>query len=160
MAGGINEFVGQFNGGGARPNRFEVTLGGGGANTHFFCKAASLPASTMGKCEVPYMSRVVVYEGDRTFADWTVTVYNDLDFGVRDSLIQFMENRNGHEDNAGRHVYIEDTEVRQLSRQNIVRKTYKFTNLIITEVGEIALAWDSNDQVEEFEVTMAYNYWT
>ena len=81
MAGAINEFVSAFTGGGARPNRFEVTLGGSGmgGQAKFYCKAASLPASTIGKCEVPYMSRVVVFQGDRTFADWTVTVYNDTD---------------------------------------------------------------------------------
>ena len=47
---------------------------GNSNNRQFFIKAAQLPASTIGFIEVPYKGRKVKRPGDRTFAEWTLTV--------------------------------------------------------------------------------------
>ena len=39
------------------------------------------------------------------------------------------------------------------------KSSYKFYNMWPTELSEIALDW-SNDAVEEYTVTWAYDYWT
>ena len=37
--------------------------------------------------------------------------------------------------------------------------TYRFYGLFPTELGAIELSWDANDQIEEYTVTFAYDYW-
>ena len=71
---------------GARPNLFRIYFGGGlsaasvgkdGA-VSLLCKAGSLPGSTMGVIEVPMGGgRRYKLAGDRTYAEWTVTIMND-----------------------------------------------------------------------------------
>ena len=39
-------------------------------------------------------------------------------------------------------------------------KEYKFIDAYPTEVSAIELNFDTNNQVEEFTVTLIYNYWT
>ena len=87
-------------GGGARPALFEIYLSipdGVGADAEsadkfrFTCRAAQLPAATVGSIEIPYFGRKIKFAGDRTFTDWTVTVMNDEDFLVR-SMIEKWSN--------------------------------------------------------------------
>ena len=35
----------------------------------------------------------------------------------------------------------------------------KFVGIFPTELGAVELAWDSNDQIEEFTCTFAYDFW-
>ena len=39
-------------------------------------------------------------------------------------------------------------------------QTYDFVNIFPVNMSEIALAWDSNDAIEEFTIEFAYDYWT
>ena len=39
-------------------------------------------------------------------------------------------------------------------------QTYSFVNIFPVNMSEIALAWDSNDAIEEFTIEFAYDYWT
>jgi hypothetical protein len=91
----IADFKAQMTGGGARPNQFRVELifpsyvvAGilASAQAQFLCKAAQLPASTIENIPVQYRGRAVNFAGERTFAPWTVTVYNDTNFNVRNAM--------------------------------------------------------------------------
>ena len=47
-------------------------------NAKILCKAAAVPGFTVGTIEVPFRAgRRIKIPGDRTFADWTVTIIND-----------------------------------------------------------------------------------
>ena len=76
--------------GGARASLFEFVLSpplvlsvNASVPLRFTCRASSIPASTVGQIEVPYFGRTIKLSGDRTFADWNVTIMNDEDFSVR-----------------------------------------------------------------------------
>ena len=76
----ISSFAGQFLKGGIRPHLFEVngTIGPfSDEKIPFLVKAAQLPASTLGLIEVPYRGRKIKVPGDRTFAEWQITVLAD-----------------------------------------------------------------------------------
>ena len=60
----------------------------------FVCRAAQLPSSTIGVVEVPFRGRMLKIAGDRTFAEWTVTIMNDEDFLVRNAMEQWMASIN------------------------------------------------------------------
>jgi len=166
MAIGINEFIANFQGGGARPNLYRISFTKFMDNpqkTSFMCKAASLPPSTMGVADVSYMGRKIKIAGDKTFEPWTVTIYEDTDFVSKSSFERWSALMNTHESNVGStnpNDYYSDIIVEQLDRDGgKVLYTYTIKNAFPTEVGEISLGYAENDTVEEFQVTFEYNYW-
>ena len=163
MAFNISNFTSNFSGDGARPNLFEVDITRIGQNFSFLCKAAQLPGSTIGLVEVPYFGRNVKFAGNRTFAEWTVTVLNDEDFAVRNALEILMQDINSHEENLAAVLadgYQFDALVKQYSKVGDIIKTYEFKGMFPTDISPIELDWGSNDTIEEYQVTFAYQYWT
>src|SRR6056300_908973 len=104
---GVDDFKSKLVGGGARPNLFKVTCNfpgyaqGDVELTSFMCKAAQLPASVLTNIEVPFRGRKLNMAGDRSFEPWTITVYNDIDFGVRDAFERWSNGINAHSANTG-----------------------------------------------------------
>ena len=86
----ISDFAGKFLKGGIRPSLFAVQgnfpFFGQDASAPLLIKAAQLPASTLGTIEVPYRGRKIKVPGDRTFAEWQITVLADGDFQLRDKF--------------------------------------------------------------------------
>lgn len=168
----ISDFKAQLIGGGARANQFRVELAfptfvaAGpvvGVKTQFLCKAAQLPASTVENVPLQYRGRAVNIAGERTFAPWTITVYNDTDFAIRNAMenwsngIQNLTTTNGR---VNPRDYQVDLLVHQLDRNGAIVKTYRFVDAYPTEIGAIALDFDSANTVETFDITFQYNYWT
>ena len=65
----------------------------------FLVKAAQLPASTIGLIEVPYRGRKIKVPGDRTFAEWTITVLADGDFDLRNKFEAWSNRIQTHRSN-------------------------------------------------------------
>ena len=90
----INDFKAKLAGGGARNNQFKVTMpfpgysqvGGEIEELAFLCKATQLPAMTIPSFTVPFRGRQIKIAGDRTYADWTITVLNDTNFKLRNAF--------------------------------------------------------------------------
>jgi hypothetical protein len=165
---GVDDFKSKLRGGGARPNLFKATLnfpayaGGDVELASFLCKTAALPVSEMALVNVPFRGRQLKIAGDRTFANWTVTVINDTDFNVRDAMERWMNGINAHAANTGLSNpvdYEADLSVDQLDRNGDVLKTYNFRGCFPVNIGEIALSYETNDAIEEFTVEFAIQYW-
>jgi len=152
----------------ARSNKFEVLMGFPvgitGTDTlrdfPLLCKAAQLPPSTLGIIEVPYQGRIVKMAGDRTFEEWTISILNDENFKIRDAFEAWSNAINSHE---GNERLLQDpygtATVSQLSMNGGVVKTYRLVNVFPTQIAAIELDTSSNDQIQEFQVTLAYDYW-
>ena len=166
----VNDFVNRLSGGGARANQFKVTVTGGfmgGAASSamtFLCRTSALPAMTVGEVPVPYRGRTVYVAGDRTYADWTVTVFNDNDWLVRGALESWSSGINNiGSSTAGAQPpssYYGEGQVQQLDRSENVIRTATIHGLWPTNVAEIALAYETNDVIEEFDCTFRFNYMT
>lgn len=173
MAFSVNEFRSQMAGDGARPNLFEVSMpfpgfsapGNAQSKLTFMCKTAQLPGSTVGIVPVQYFGRELKFAGNRTFADWTITVINDEDFSVRNAFERWMNGLNSHTLNIRSPAalaplgYTVDGEVFQYGKNGNILKKYKFVGLFPTDVTPIDVDWGSNDTIEEFSVTLAYQWW-
>ena len=170
MAFNITGFQGQLSGGGARPNLFQVTIDnpvdrGSFIKTSFMVQAAQIPEATLGQATVNYFGRQVKLAGNRTFPDWTVTIMNDEDFQVRDGMERWSNAINGLESNlrspalATTSQYKTNATVTQFSKTGAPIRTYNFVGIFPTTVAAIDLDWGTNDAVEEFQVTFAYDYW-
>lgn len=180
MTFSIDQFKSALALGGARPNLFEVQItfnSGNGDITNGLLKvpvmvrAASIPAETTGAFPVPYFGRQIKFPGDRTFDDWQVTVINDEDFAVRQAFEQWSQLINSHEPNisalrpglgttGSSTGYKANAVVKQYSKMggNPIA-TYQFVGLFPVMISEIQLDWGANDQLEEFGVVFAYDYW-
>jgi len=190
----LSAFKTALAGGGARPNLFEVSIPsfptalttGSGSDTSdpwssyaenfkFMCKAAQLPASTVAPINVPFRGRVLKVAGDRTFAEWTVTVINDEDFTLRTAFEKWGDIMTNLIDNTGvtnPSSYMTNGFVKQLGRGNSafstkntpgnvsVLRTYKFYDIWPSDISAIELSYDNSDQIEEFQVTFQVQYFT
>ena len=165
---GVDDFKSKLRGGGARPNLFKATVnfpayaGGDVELTSFLCKSAALPASTIAALAVPFRGRTLQMAGDRSFAPWTPTIINDTDFSVRNAMERWMNGMNGHSTNTGLTNpvdYQADLIVEQLDRDGTTLKTYNFRGCFPTEIAAIDLAYETNDQIEDFGVTFQIQYW-
>ena len=183
----ITNFRDRLIGGGARPNMFEVNitlpeqvqgLGDINQDMRFLVKAAEIPAANIGNIPVPFRGRVLPVAGDRTFDPWTVTIINDAQFNIRDAMEQWSNLINDLQFDVGDinpFDYQTKAEVFQLSRQDtgtgagsaskgsrIIQtlRTYNFEGIYPNAVSSIPLDYGATDQIEEFQVTFNYLYWT
>lgn len=170
----IDEFIGRgLTEGGARPSLFQVTLNfppgfsfvqGAEEKFRFTCRATSIPASTIGQVDVPYFGRTIKLAGDRTFADWNVTVMNDEDYSVRNafeawhnSINSIVTNNKAREGDIYKSL---SADVEHFSKHNErTIKKYVFVNIFPVNIAEMNMDWDSTNQIQTFGVTFAYDYW-
>ena len=161
----VNNFKSRLIGEGARNTLFDVKItwpGGELPDLEFLCKAASLPASTIGMIEVPYFGRKIKVAGDRTFADWTTTIINLEDFIIRDELVAWMNGINSHVGNVKTDMAYKDAvaTITQYNKEDTVKKTYTMVNIWPAEVAAIDVDWNNTDTIEDFTVTWHYDWWT
>jgi hypothetical protein len=174
MAFNVAEFRANMIGDGARPNLFSVSLTfptiaqnsvAAGQKVTFMAKTAQLPGSTVGTVPVYYFGRELKFAGNRTFADWTLTIINDEDFTIRNSIESWMNAINSHASNVrntaalGTSGYTVDATVTQYGKTGGELKKYKFVGLFPVDLAPIDLDWGSNDAIEEYQTTFAYQWW-
>ena len=170
MAFNIQEIRSQLVLGGARASLFQVQIanpanGAGDIKVPFMVKAAAIPASTLGSIEVPYFGRKIKVAGDRTFAEWSVTIINDEDFLIRNAMEQWMNSINSHAGNirefgsASPLLYKSNAQITQFSKTGVPIREYTYNGMFPTEVSAIEMAWETTDAIEEFTVTFQYDFW-
>ena len=167
----ITGFKSKLAGGGTRPNLFEVEIAfpeqlaidnDVKEKSRFLVKAAALPASNITPVEVNFRGRILKIAGERTFDTWTVTVINDLDFGIRSAFEKCMNLINKMEDATGTvnpADYQPDAYVHQLDRDGSTLRTYKFHDVFPTNISQIDLSYETVDAIEEFTVEMQVQWW-
>ena len=178
----IVDFKQKLTGGGARSNLFEVeieypteinvTTGAEGPKEFgkFMIKAAEIPASNLGNIPVPFRGRVLPIAGDRTFDPWTVTIINDTNFRIREAMEVWSNSINDLQTSQGLINpvdYQTSAKVKQLSRQGgvdpgdiTVLREYRFEGIYPNVVSEIGLDYGATDQIEEFQVTFNYLFYS
>jgi len=165
----INDFKAKLAGGGARNNQFKVTMpfpgyaqvGGEIEDLAFLCTATSIPAMTIGQVVVPFRGRQIKIAGDRTFATWSVTVLNDTNFKLRNAFERWQNGINNMTDGEGLTNPVDyqvDVFVDQLDRNGNTLKSYTLRGAYPTELASIPLNYETNDAIEDFDVTFQYQY--
>ena len=165
----INDFKATLKGGGARANQFQVTMpfpgfaavGGETRTMSYLCQATNLPGMTLGEVDIKFRGRSLYIAGDRTFENWTTTVMNDTDFMLRNAFERWMNSINAMSDNSGLENpsdYMVDAFVDQLDRAGQVIKSYTCRGLWPLTIGNIDVAYETNDAIETFDVTYLYQF--
>ena len=131
----------------------------------FKARASSLPGDSISSVTVPYFGREIKVAGTRTFPDWSFTVINDENFLIRNNLELWMSALNAHVANvrnpavATMASYQADALVNQYAKTGEIIKQYRIVGAFPTDVAAIDLDWAAGDQIEEFSVTFAYQWW-
>jgi hypothetical protein len=174
MAFNVAEFRANLVGDGARPNLFQVSLSfptfspdavNSAQALTFLAKSAQLPGSTVGTVPLYYFGRELKLAGNRNFADWTLTIINDENFKVRRAFEGWMNGMNSHAGNVrnpqaqGATSYSVDAKVDQFDKVGNIIKSYKFIGAFPVDLSPIDLDWGANDTIEDFTVTLAYQWW-
>ena len=138
-----------------------------------------MPASNVGDIPVNFRGRILHVAGDRTFDPWTVTVINNNDWSIRQTMEDWSDMINNRVWDSGvtnPSTYHADAEVFQLARagartdaggnmrlqgtdQQPVVAGYKFFGIWPSQVSSIALDYGSTDTIEEFQVTFQVEFW-
>ena len=180
----INSFKDRLQFGGARPNLFEVKMvfpnvdifDGREEEYRMMIKGAQLPASNIAEVVVPFRGRQLKVAGDRRFDPWTITVLNDADFKLREAFERWANYIIKVSDGSGTinpSDYFAEWEVYQLGRANTdlnvtgeknpanlpILRGYKMWGCWPSIVSAMELSYDTQDTIEEFQVTMQVQYW-
>lgn len=173
----LGNFLSEFKGG-SRPNQFYVdlvvpsALKGSIENStlaeqkmRFMCRAAELPGSDIGVAPAAFRGGFFNLPGDRQFQPWTVTIYNDVDQLIRNVMEEWSDSIVG---NVNRDTYgdadapldlMASGDVHQLDRNGEKLKSYKMIGIWPSNISPVPLAFDANDQIEEFQVTFQMQWW-
>ena len=175
MSFDVSAFRGKLTGDGARPNLFEVSIPNttsdsfwqGNSEFSFFCKASQIPGITIGTVPVNYFGRQVKLAGNKTYADWTVTVINDESFSHRSQFEAWMNSINTasgnlREGDGGATDYTQACTVTQLSKlgSDTAARIYTLHYTFPTDLSPITLDWGDNDTIEEYTVTFSFDYFS
>ena len=176
MAFDLSTFQGALASGGARPSLFELQISSvpnGVAlanltNVKFFCNVSALPPLTVTPIERQYFGRTVKIPGDMVFGDLSTTIImteggnerseleiwmNEINGTISNSMNEGHVSSNGFAGTVKLHQYGKDGDGSPIH-------TITFVDCWPSTVGEIALSYDTASDIEQFDVTWTYNYYT
>lgn len=169
----IEDFKAILQGGGVRPTMFQVEMtfptvvvADATQATEegiFLIKAAQLPGANVGVIDVPFRGRKLKVSGDRDFEDWTITVTNDVTFRIRKAFEEWSERIQNMNFAIGSNTlvdYFGSAIVRQLDRDGQQLRAYRFEGIWPSSVASIGLDFDTQNTVEDYDVTLCVQYWS
>ena len=166
----VSKFKGALTGGGARPSLFEFSVTGLPTNIDignitYFCQVSALPPLTVTPIEKTYFGRTVKIPGDIVYGDLSTTILNTEDYSVRNAIETWMDHINSHVDNVTSDNFADadfrsTIELSQYGKEGSVVQTYQFFDAWPMTLAEIALSYDTASDLEQFDVTWAYNYYS
>ena len=170
----ISDFKAALPFGGARPTLFDFSITGWGisnapsvglSDMALFCNVSAIPALTVTPIERIYFGRTVKIPGDMVFADLTTSFINTEDYSVRNAVEDWMDRINSHKHNLSSHLnstgdWQGTGLLTQYSKDGTSLMKYTFEGIWPQTVAEIALSYDTVSDIETFDVTWSYNYYT
>ena len=175
MAFSLSTFQGALATGGARPSLFELNITAPSTitgldfdNVKYFCNVSALPPLTVTPIERQYFGRTVKIPGDMVFGDLSTTIImteggderseleiwmNEINGTVTNAMNASQVTSNGFAATVKLHQYGKDGDESPIH-------TVTFVDCWPSTIGEIALSYDTASDIEQFDVTWTYNYYT
>ena len=160
----VNQFKERMALGGARANYYIVNGPTIGADMAYLARGASLPAANVNQVEVMTPGgRKLKFAGERTFEDWTVSVYNDTAMITRKKFEKWQRACADYGNPLGADALgaygVSNWSVTQLSRTGLPVRSYNFYNMWPAGLGAIELSFDEASNIEQFDVTFAFSHY-
>ena len=168
---GIDTFKSALVYGGARPSLFEFQINAGTAapsgldNIKLYCNVSALPPLTVTPIERQYFGRTVKIPGDMVFGDLSTTVIQTEAGTERAGIEAWMQKINSHVENVRTYdgqmgSDWAEGQLQQYDKAGTSILKVKFIGLWPTTIAEIPLSYDTMSDIEQFDVTWAYQYYT
>jgi len=183
MATGIRDFRHNFFG--TRPNRFKISgsfptavttqnisnqpASDTTARFDVYCKATSLPGSSIGVIPVAWQGRIVKFSGERTYADWSIQIYDSSTPGqiLKQTFEKWINLMNHRESHILDYSLTSDWVVYHGDVVNSVSsdadsghtQSHVLRHCFPIDISPIDMSYDMTDTFAEFTVTMAYDFW-
>lgn len=142
----------------------DVVFGGGfdTANFKFTCKTASIPASTFGKIEVPFMGRKVYFNGDRQYMEWNTTVIVDNDWKSYTNIYNWHQAMNGARNNKATSKYMPDFKgtavITAYAQDGTPNFAMRLDGFFPVDMQELQMSWDQTDSTADLTVVWSYDF--
>jgi len=165
----LSKFKGALAFGGARPSLFDVSVtlpssvSGNVSEFSSVCSVSAIPPLTVTPIERQYFGRTVKIPGDMVFGDLSTTIINTESYSVREKLEDWAQEINNTAGNIGHSNNFSGFGSVVLTQYNKVGKsllTWTFVDCWPQTIAEIAMSYDTASDIETFDVTWAYNYYT
>jgi len=164
----------------ARPNRFLVKFVGSDSeaktifswdsasgksalNDQYMVRSAQDPGKEIGDISNLYwFGQNYKIGGDPTYADLSLTFFNDISFGLKGRFEEWMEKIADTVNNTrgAPKDYKAIMVLSQLDLNNNTVAQYFCHGVFPKNIGTIELSHDTTDEVEKFEVSFNVDYWT
>jgi hypothetical protein len=165
---GIDTFKAALKYGGARPAFFDFNISGTTTvgSINLYCNVSALPPLTVTPIERQYFGRTVKIPGDMVFGDLSTTIIQTEAGEERADIEAWMAKINSHVENVRDSSFGpemgSDWSTGLLTQYNkagdeILEVT--FTGLWPTTIAEIPLSYDTMSDIEQFDVTWAYQHY-
>ena len=170
----ITKLKGALKKGGARPSLFKFTVTGSPVtptNLEYFCQVSALPPLTVTPIEKVYFGRTIKIPGDIVFGDLTTTIYQTEKGDERFNIESWMDQINSHVSNKSAldststaNFMVKYSATGTLKQYDKAGNTatlseVEFVDMWPQTVAEIALSYDTASDLEQFDVTWAYNHY-
>jgi len=135
---------------------------------YIYCKETKLPQSTLEYLTVTYLGRSFFEATDKTYEPLEITFYNSQDFAIRNFIEFWMNNINSstelsqaeksNDKKKNYDQFMDSIIITQLDRRNNPIKEFEFIGAFPINLGEIALDYNQNNSIEEFNATFRYQW--
>lgn len=159
---GINDILSKVKTGIARTNLYSVSIPTKLADLDFNAKGSQLPSSELGTIEIPYHGRKLKIPGQRTFAEWTITIMEDSNMTVRKAIeawINSIDNAETGKLGIGSAIF-SDIKVTLLNTQGGAAMSYTLYGAYPSNMASVELSYDEQTAPLEYQVTFNYSYHT
>ncbi len=165
----LSNLKGALTHGGARPSLFEITVSkptavsGSFDNMASHCNVSAIPPLTVTPIERQYFGRTVKIPGDMVFGDLSTTIINSQNYSLKHVIEAWMNQINSPATNKGKSnntATFGTVTLTQYAKTGDSLLTWTFVDAWPQTVAEIALSYDTASDIEQFDVTWAYNYYT
>ena len=166
----LSNLKGALTHGGARPSLFDITVTAptfspvtSFKNMATHCNVSSIPPLTLTPIERQYFGRTVKIPGDMVFGDLSTTIINTENYSIKKDIEAWMDNINststnkGFSDSASGYGTVKLTQYAKAGKSLL---TWTFVDCWPQTVAELPLSYDTASDIEQFDVTWAYNYYT
>jgi len=165
MAESLDRFISGFKNP-AKTNLYKLIIKGeGGAvvpeleGFNIRAKGAQLPTSDINIVEIPYKGRKVKIPGERTFAEWTVTIMETAEMGVRKAFerwISVMDAEDTIQRNTAALCTIDCILLKPDNQTPSM--TYTLFGAFPSSIASVDLTFDEQTAPLEYSVTFQYSY--
>ncbi len=176
MAFSLSTFQSALASGGARPSLFKMTISGQPtgvtsadvANIEYFCNVSAFPPLSITPIERQYFGRTTKIPGDMTFGDLSTSIIQTEGGAERIAMEKWMDAINKTSTNAmdatnvSANGFTGTVNLQQYGKAGLATAlhTVTFVDCWPNQIGEISMSYDTASDIEVFDVTWSYNYYT